>query len=153
MLSWGWVHGVPPEAGRLSLLGSPCQGLTPLRVGRLPWVRSVSYVIGSEIVTVGVCQGCPQGSVLAPHIWNLYFNDILVLNNDQRYLQAYADDLALIIVDDSLKNLENKANIKNLTQNYQLATINLQVASEKTLAVVFRGNQNKNRQKKGVVNF
>ncbi|GBL94257.1 hypothetical protein AVEN_16784-1 [Araneus ventricosus] len=49
MLSWGWVHGVPPEAGRLSFPGSPCQGLTPLRVGRLPWVRKKGPLRFSDI--------------------------------------------------------------------------------------------------------
>ncbi|GBN50436.1 Putative protein in type-1 retrotransposable element R1DM [Araneus ventricosus] len=112
--------------------------------------RTVSFNIGSDLVTVGVCQGCPQGSVLAPHLWNFYFNDILCLNNDQMILQAYADDLALIIAASSRKNLEVTVSASLDLLYSHLQNLNLQVASEKTLAVVFRGTQNKNRQKRGL---
>ncbi|GBN76185.1 hypothetical protein AVEN_89214-1 [Araneus ventricosus] len=43
-----------------------------------------------------IFKGCPQGSLLAPLLWNLYFNHVLQLNNDLYYLQAFADDLELV---------------------------------------------------------
>ncbi|GBN31183.1 Putative protein in type-1 retrotransposable element R1DM, partial [Araneus ventricosus] len=115
--------------------------------------RQVSYVNALDFITVEVCQGCPQGSVLAPHIWNFYFNEILYLSNDHRYLQAYADDLALLVVADSRKKLETEVSsfLDDLSDN--LKVLNLEVASEKTLVVVFRGTQNKNKQKKGLATF
>ncbi|GBO38437.1 Putative protein in type-1 retrotransposable element R1DM [Araneus ventricosus] len=113
----------------------------------------VSYVNALDFITVEVYQGCPQGSVLAPHIWNFYFNEILYLSNDHGYLQAYADDLVLLVVADSRKKLETEVSsfLDDLSDN--LKVLNLEVASEKTLVVVFRGTQNKNKQKKGVATF
>ncbi|GBN21982.1 hypothetical protein AVEN_81070-1 [Araneus ventricosus] len=113
--------------------------------------RQVSYVNALDFITVEVCQGCPQGSVLAPHIWNFYFNEILYLSNDHSYLQAYADDLALLVVADSRKKLETEVYsfLDDLSDN--LKVLNLKVASEKTPVVVFRGTQNKNKQKKGAL--
>ncbi|GBM94359.1 hypothetical protein AVEN_6661-1 [Araneus ventricosus] len=115
--------------------------------------RLVTYVDLLEFITVVVCQGCPQGSVLAPHIWNFYFNDILYLNNDQSFLQAYADDLALLVVDDSRKKLEIEVSASLDVLYNKLKEMNLDMASEKTLAVVFRGTQNENKQKKGLTTF
>ncbi|GBM25645.1 hypothetical protein AVEN_82761-1 [Araneus ventricosus] len=105
------------------------------------------------MVSVGVCQGCPQGSVLAPHIWNFYFNDVLLLNNDRYFLQAYADDLALVVSASSRKVLEESVSSFLDILKIFLKELNLQIASEKTLAVVFRGNQNKNRQKRGLASL
>ncbi|GBN99421.1 hypothetical protein AVEN_199611-1 [Araneus ventricosus] len=112
--------------------------------------RTISFVNALDIVTVEVCQGCPQGSVLAPHIWNFYFNEILLLNDDRRFLQAYADDLALLVVASSRKNLEHDVSFSLDLLCNNLKNLNLEVASEKTLAVVFRGTQNKNKLKKGL---
>ncbi|GBN22473.1 Putative protein in type-1 retrotransposable element R1DM [Araneus ventricosus] len=70
--------------------------------------------------------------------------------NDQLFLQAYADDLALVVFASSRKNLEDYvSSFLNLIQDFLLG-LNLQIASEKTLAVVFRGGQDKNRQKRGL---
>ncbi|GBN69564.1 hypothetical protein AVEN_44601-1 [Araneus ventricosus] len=66
------------------------------------------------------------------------------------FLQAYADDLALIIAASSQKNLEVTVSASLDLLYSHLQNLNLQVASEKTLAVVFRGTQNKNRQKRGL---
>ncbi|GBM81113.1 hypothetical protein AVEN_109152-1 [Araneus ventricosus] len=66
------------------------------------------------------------------------------------FLQAYADDLALIIAASSRKNLEVTVSASLDLLYSHLQNLNLQVASEKTLAVVFRGTQNKNRQKRGL---
>ncbi|GBO21963.1 hypothetical protein AVEN_87520-1 [Araneus ventricosus] len=115
--------------------------------------RTVTYCIGTDMVSVGACQGCPQGSVLAPHIWNFYFNDVLLLNNDRYFLQAYADDLALVVPASSRKVLEESvSSFLDILKSF-LKELNLQIASEKTLAVVFRGNQNKNRQKRGLASL
>ncbi|GBN55965.1 Bumetanide-sensitive sodium-(potassium)-chloride cotransporter [Araneus ventricosus] len=65
--------------------------------------------------------------------------------------RAYADDLALLVVADSRKKLETEVSsfLDDLSDN--LKVLNLEVASEKTLVVVFRGTQNKNKQKKGAL--
>ncbi|GBM84517.1 hypothetical protein AVEN_246177-1 [Araneus ventricosus] len=67
--------------------------------------------------------------------------------------EAYADDLAILVVADSRKKLETEVSsfLDDLSDN--LKVLNLEVASEKTLVVVFRGTQNKNKQKKGLATF
>ncbi|GBN97542.1 hypothetical protein AVEN_109803-1 [Araneus ventricosus] len=64
--------------------------------------------------------------------------------------RAYADDLALILCASSRKNLELSVNTALDSLCDKLSNLNLRVASEKTLAVVFRGTQNKNKQKRGL---
>ncbi|GBO28272.1 hypothetical protein AVEN_152749-1, partial [Araneus ventricosus] len=64
--------------------------------------------------------------------------------------RAYADDLALILCASSRKNLELLVNTSLDSLCDKLSNLNLRVASEKTLAVVFRGTQNKNKQKRGL---
>ncbi|GBL87011.1 Putative protein in type-1 retrotransposable element R1DM [Araneus ventricosus] len=63
---------------------------------------------------------------------------------------AYADDLALVVSASSRKILEDSASSFLDVLNNFLEELNLQIVSEKTLAVVFRGTQNKNRQKRGL---
>ncbi|GBM82434.1 hypothetical protein AVEN_229477-1 [Araneus ventricosus] len=66
---------------------------------------------------------------------------------------AYADDLALVVSASSRKILEeNVSSFLDVLKNF-LEDLNLQIASEKTLAVVFRGNQNKYRQKRGLASL
>ncbi|GBO33224.1 Putative protein in type-1 retrotransposable element R1DM [Araneus ventricosus] len=67
--------------------------------------------------------------------------------------EAYADDLALLVVADSRKKLETEVSSFLVDLSDNLKVLNLEVASEKTLVVVFRGTQNKNKQKKGLVTF
>ncbi|GBM82343.1 Putative protein in type-1 retrotransposable element R1DM [Araneus ventricosus] len=112
--------------------------------------RTVSFPVLNDVVSKGVCRGCPQGSVLAPHLWNFYFNEILLLNNDRWFLQAYADDLALVLSASSRKLLESVVSNFLDVLFEKLMNLNLIIASEKTLAVVFRGTQNKNKQKRGL---
>ncbi|GBN39946.1 hypothetical protein AVEN_21779-1 [Araneus ventricosus] len=67
--------------------------------------------------------------------------------------EAYADDLALVVSASSRKVLEESvSSFLDVLKNF-LKELNLQIASEKTLAVVFRGNQNKNRQKRGLASL
>ncbi|GBN17301.1 hypothetical protein AVEN_131248-1 [Araneus ventricosus] len=63
---------------------------------------------------------------------------------------AYADDLALILCASTRKNLELSVNSALNLLCEKLSSLNLRVASGKTLAVVFRGTQNKKKQKRGL---
>ncbi|GBM30727.1 hypothetical protein AVEN_259587-1 [Araneus ventricosus] len=59
-----------------------------------------------------VSRGCPQGSVIAPTIWNLHINSVLSDNNSgETYSQAFADDLALIIGGRTARELEKNTNV------------------------------------------
>ncbi|GBM37887.1 hypothetical protein AVEN_193401-1 [Araneus ventricosus] len=55
-------------------------------------------------------KGCPQGSVVAPNLWNIYVNRVLELNSEKVILKAFADDLALVTTDSVRKELETNTN-------------------------------------------
>ncbi|GBN68058.1 hypothetical protein AVEN_100098-1 [Araneus ventricosus] len=86
------------------------------------------------------------------YLYNLYNSIQSVDEVDYFYNMfiqvAYADDLALILYAKSRKNLELIVNSSLDLLCDKLSDLNLRVASEKTLAVVFRGTQNKNKQKR-----
>ncbi|GBL89519.1 Putative protein in type-1 retrotransposable element R1DM [Araneus ventricosus] len=92
--------------------------------------RTVSF--SNEIVTISrACfRGCPQGSVVAPTIWNIYINPILERNNTSFYTQAFADDLALII--------SGRTDIALAEIAQHLQEIKLSLSVHKCQALVFR---------------
>ena len=60
-------------------------------------------------VTREIDSGCPQGSILTPHLWNLVFEES---NNVDREEINYTDDKVIIIQGNSRKHLETKANLE-----------------------------------------
>jgi len=71
----------------------------------IKWIEAMlnSRAVFSELGYARVCcqvgQGCPQGGVLSPTLWNLIVDSLLVeLNGLDYYCQFYADDGAVLIV-------------------------------------------------------
>ncbi|GBL91759.1 Retrovirus-related Pol polyprotein from type-1 retrotransposable element R1 [Araneus ventricosus] len=83
-------------------------------------------------------RGCSQGSVIAPVLWNFYINSILNLNNDEIYIQAFADDLALIIGGRTATELESNTNIALAKVSSSLGSLKLKLSIQKCQAVVYR---------------
>ncbi|GBM26526.1 hypothetical protein AVEN_245254-1 [Araneus ventricosus] len=52
----------------------------------------------------------PQGSVISPNLWNLYMNQLLSINSDSYFIQAFAEDLVLVSGGRVRKELENNTN-------------------------------------------
>ncbi|KMQ89895.1 lian-aa1 retrotransposon protein [Lasius niger] len=47
----------------------------------------------------GESRGCPQGGIISPLLWNLVVDELIVkLNQRGFYTQAYADDLATVVI-------------------------------------------------------
>ncbi|GBN40337.1 Putative protein in type-1 retrotransposable element R1DM [Araneus ventricosus] len=100
--------------------------------------RQVFYV--NEIFeTSRQCyRGCPQGSVIAPIIWNFYINTVLKLNDGELYVQAFADDLALIIGGRTARVLEANTNLALASIARSLDSLKLDLSVQKCQAVVYR---------------
>lgn len=73
------------------------------------------YLRGREVQLIGkhgfvrksVSRGCPQGSILGPHLWNLIFDDLLsTLARAGHETVAYADDLIILVHASSRRELE-----------------------------------------------
>ncbi|GBN76924.1 Putative protein in type-1 retrotransposable element R1DM, partial [Araneus ventricosus] len=84
------------------------------------------------------CKGFPQGSVIARTIWNTYINSILINDRPDLHIQAFADDLALLIGGRTARELENKTNLILAVISDKLEDLELKLSIEKCQAVVYR---------------
>ena len=72
-------------------------------------------VLSSNSIKVekSISRGCPQGSTCGPGFWNLQFNSLLGMQFMARTkVVAYADDLLIATRGDSVRAVENYANIE-----------------------------------------
>ncbi|GFX13597.1 putative 115 kDa protein in type-1 retrotransposable element R1DM [Trichonephila clavipes] len=100
--------------------------------------RVIIWTDNTFTIKKQIFKGCPQGSVLSPTLWNIYFNPILSLNSELFLLQAFADDLAVVSFGLSRKELEDNTNKILSLVNSKLSELNLSIATAKTVSVVFR---------------
>lgn len=74
--------------------------------------RSVVYQMVGESLQHPVSVGCPQGSPLSPLLWNVLIYDFLNLKLPiDVHVQAYADDIIILVSGSSRSELERKAHI------------------------------------------
>ncbi|GBN58384.1 Putative protein in type-1 retrotransposable element R1DM [Araneus ventricosus] len=100
--------------------------------------RQVFYVNEIFETSRHCYRGCPQGSVIAPIIWNIYINNVLKLNDGELYVQAFADDLALIIGGRTARVLEANTNLALASIARSLDSLKLDLSVQKCQAVVYR---------------
>ncbi|GBN58046.1 hypothetical protein AVEN_79733-1 [Araneus ventricosus] len=102
--------------------------------------RKVFYV-NEVFETSRTCfRGCPQGSVIAPIIWNIYINKVLNINDGELLVQAFADDLALMVGGNTARILEMNTNIALDKVSTLLDTLRLNLSVQKCQAIVFRSH-------------
>ena len=94
-------------------------------------------------------NGVPQGSVLAPLLFNIYVYD-LPSTVSRRY--AYADDLALLYSSDDWKDLEGVLSQDMTTISTYLQTWRLQLSHTKTVTSAFHLNNRVAKRELNVYN-
>ena len=85
-----------------------------IKEGELPWFtdylfhRSVAVNYGkSSSKTVDIQTGVPQGSILGPLLFILFFNDVTDVIDGARIVK-YADDTVIYVADKDLKVIKTK---------------------------------------------
>ena len=94
-------------------------------------------------------NGVPQGSVLAPLLFNIYVYD-LPSTVSRRYV--YADDLALLYSSDDWKDLEGVLSQDMTTISTYLQTWTLQLSHTKTVTSAFHLNNREAKRELNVYN-
>lgn len=89
-----------------------------------------------QAISRNITIGCPQGSVLGPHIWNLVFDDSMT---DCNIEVAYADDKVILIEANTRTELENKGQIAVDTFQRWCERVKLNISREKTTLVLLKG--------------
>ncbi|KAJ8911977.1 hypothetical protein NQ315_003255 [Exocentrus adspersus] len=85
----------------------------------------------------------PQGSVLGPTLWNVLFDGIFsVALPEQTCLFGYADDIAVMVEGDNLDRLTDGANDALRALVEWLEDRHLELAPEKSEAVMVKGPKN-----------
>ena len=60
--------------------------------------RTITLELHGYSIQRKITRGCPQGAILSPLLWNITLNTLLCREDlDPNFLQAFADDLAIII--------------------------------------------------------
>ena len=107
--------------------------------------RYVSITFGGHTVRRRVTKGCPQGGVLSPLLWNITLNTLLSrLGYDSSFIQAFADDLVILIQGICKSTIRDIAqrNLNNINRWCHSKSIKL--SELKTKVIIFTRRKDSN---------
>jgi len=100
--------------------------------------RSGTVSTGSGNLDVEISVGVPQGSVVGPLLWNTTFDSVLRVPLPQGVkVLGFADDTLLVASADTIAELETLANSALRLMEEHISSLSLQIAADKTEAVLF----------------
>ena len=78
--------------------------------------RTIVLTLHGISIKREIHKGCPQGGILSPLLWNLTLNTLLTSENiDDDFIQAFADDLAILI---HLQGFDLSVTMRDIVNRY-----------------------------------
>ena len=111
--------------------------------------RTIILTLHGISITKKISKGCPQGGILSPLLWNLTLNTLLSMDQlDSDFLQAFADDLAILVPGFDLSATMRDIVIRYLRIISKWCTNNgVKLSTIKTKVIVFSGLKKKYNMK------
>ena len=138
----GAFDNIPFTAIKEALEHSIGKGNISNWIMQLVSTRKLQFTLGATAFIFQVLAGCPQGGVLSPFLWNLVIDGLLRLMDCNRALQAFADDLALILAGCMLSHLRDMGQIYLNKCNQWCISKGLKISTLKTQIIIFSRNRN-----------
>ena len=120
--------------------------------------RKMTIKFGDKSADAIMQKGCPQGSIIGPMAWNWVMDKLLhnlapLETSDEIFATAYADDLALVIRANARDEIQDKAHKAiNIIEEW-CAGCDLQLAGNKTVAILHTTGRNKNLVQPGRISI
>jgi hypothetical protein len=111
--------------------------------------RTVIFEIANIKIVKKVTKSCPQGSCLAPILWNIYYDSFLSIELPvNTNISGFADDTALLIKGDTINQIEIKSNevLKIAYKWSEMSKLTFNIEKTKALLIT-----HKNKFKKPVI--